>query len=139
MLCRGTVRLLHFIIRISFVHGTEFRRKDLVEKPRARRYPFVARCDVTEMESEREVREQTTNLSVFGCEVSTQKPFATGVRVRLRIIHRGAIFVALGHVVNVRKSTMGIVFTKVEPKDQALLEKWLAEIRETTAHTSTTR
>ena len=69
----------------------------MIEKPRARRYPFAASIDLVEMESEREIREQTTNLSVFGCQLNAQKPLPAGTKVRLRIIHRGAIFTALGH------------------------------------------
>ena len=103
----------------------------MIERPRARRYPFAASIELVEMESEGEIREQTTNLSVFGCQVSAQKPFAAGAKVRLRIIHRGAIFAALGQVVNVRRNSMGVVFTKIEQKDQLILEKWLAEARDT--------
>jgi hypothetical protein len=62
-----------------------------------------------------------------------------GTRVRLRILHRGAIFAALGHIVNARKNSMGVVFTKIEQKDQAVLEKWLAEVRDGDEHTSSTR
>jgi hypothetical protein len=111
----------------------------LIERPRARRYPFAASIDLVEMESETETREQTTNLSVFGCQVSATKPFAAGTRVRLRIIHRGAVFAALGHIVNVRKSSMGVVFTKIEQKDQAVLEKWLADVRDQHERNPTTR
>jgi len=103
----------------------------LIERPRARRYPFAASIELVEMESESEIREQTTNLSVFGCQVNAQKTFAAGAKVRLRIIHRGAIFAALGQVVNVRRNSMGVVFTKIEQKDQLILEKWLAEARDT--------
>lgn len=103
----------------------------MIERPRARRYPFAASIELVEMESEGEIREQTTNLSVFGCQVNAQKTFAAGAKVRLRIIHRGAIFAALGQVVNVRRNSMGVVFTKIEQKDQLILEKWLAEARDT--------
>ena len=108
----------------------------MIERPRARRYPFAASIDLVEMESEREIREQTTNLSVFGCQVSAQKPFAKGTKIRLRIIHRGAIFAALGQVANVRRNSMGVVFTKIEQKDQVVLEKWLADAREAHERTS---
>jgi len=111
----------------------------VIERPRARRYPFAASIELVEMESERETREQTTNLSVFGCQVTAQKPFSVGTRVRLRIIHRGAFFAALGHIVNVGKNSMGVAFTKIEEKDQATLEKWLAEIRNEKERTSVTR
>ena len=102
----------------------------MIERPRARRYPFAASIDIVDMETETEIREQTTNLSVFGCQLTAQKPLAAGTKVRLRIIHRGAIFAALGQVAQVRRNIMGVVFTKIEQKDQAVLEKWLAEIRD---------
>jgi len=111
----------------------------LIERPRARRYPFVASVDLVDMESETEIREQTTDLSVFGCQVNAQKPLAAGTKVRLRIIHRGAIFAALGQVVNVRRNGMGLVFTKIEQKDQLVLEKWLGEARDAHERTSSAR
>ena len=111
----------------------------MIERPRARRYPFAASIDLVEMESEHEVRVQTTNLSVFGCQVSVDQPFPEGTRVRLRIIHHGAIFAALGHIVNVRKHSMGVAFTKIEQKDQAVLEKWLGEVRDQHEPASGTR
>ncbi|HXN52718.1 MAG TPA: PilZ domain-containing protein [Candidatus Acidoferrum sp.] len=111
----------------------------MIERPRARRYPFVASVDLVDMESETEIREQTTDLSVFGCQVNAQKPLAAGTKVRLRIIHRGAIFAALGQVVNVRRNGMGLVFTKIEQKDQLVLEKWLGEARDAHERTSSAR
>lgn len=44
------------------------------ERPRARRYPFAASIELIDLESEAEVREQTTDLSLFGCHVSTVRP-----------------------------------------------------------------
>ena len=111
----------------------------MIERPRARRYPFAAAVDLLDMESETEVREQTTNLSVFGCQVTAQKPWAANTKVRLRILHHGAIFVALGQIVNVRRNSMGVVFTKIEQKDQLILEKWLAEVRDRRERTATAR
>ena len=103
----------------------------LLEKPRARRYPLVATIDVTDVESEIEVKGQITDLSLFGCHIYTGTPFTTGTKVRLRIAHKGAVFAALGHVANVQfKSGMGIVFSNLEQKDQLVLEKWLAELRD---------
>jgi hypothetical protein len=41
--------------------------------------------------------------------------------------------------VNVRKNSMGVAFTKIEQKDQAVLEKWLAEVRDQHERTPSTR
>ena len=103
----------------------------MIERPRARRYPFAASIDLVEMGSEREIREQTTNLSVFRPPIECAKTLPAGTKIRLRIIHRAAIFAALGQVVNVRRNRMAVVFTKMEQKDQLVLEKWLADARET--------
>ena len=119
--------------------GPEIRKKHLIERPRARRYPFAASIELVEMESENEIREQTTNLSAFGCQLNAQKPLPAGTKVRVRIIHRGAIFAAIGQIVNVRGNSMGVVFTKIEQKDQLVLEKWLADARETPERPSGTR
>ena len=103
----------------------------MFERPRARRYPFAASIDLVDVHSEAEVQEQTTDLSIFGCHVTSLKPWPAGTKVRLRILHRGAVFTASGNVVNVGAgSGMNIVFSQVEEKDQAILEKWLDEARE---------
>lgn len=101
------------------------------ERPRARRYPFVASIELTDVESETQTFEQTCDLSLFGCSVKTQKPLATGTRIRIRIVHTGANFVALGKVAYAGRGTrMGLVFTKIESPQQLVLEKWIAELRE---------
>lgn len=111
----------------------------MIQRPRARRYPFAASVDLVDVASETEVREQTTDLSVFGCQVTAQKPWAAGTKIRLRIIHRGAIFAAQGQIMNVRRNGMGVVFTRMEQKDQLVLEKWLAEARDIHERTSRAR
>jgi hypothetical protein len=61
--------------------------------------------------------------------VNTAKLLPVGTTVWLRISHQNATFNALGRVANTRPG-IGIVFTKVEEKDQFVLEKWIAEIRD---------
>ena len=101
------------------------------ERPRARRYPFVATIEMTDVESEMQVVEQTCDLSLFGCGVTSQKPLPSGVRILIRIQHAGANFAAMGKVAHAGHGMrMGIVFTKIEPKQQLVLEKWIAELRE---------
>lgn len=123
--CRATPRARPSLI---------FERTTLVqsERPRARRYPFVAGIEITDVESEVQVNEKTCDLSLFGCGVNTQNPLPAGTRLRIRIVHGGASFVVLGKVAHSGQSErMGIVFTKMEPNQQLILEKWIAETRET--------
>jgi hypothetical protein len=99
--------------------------------PRSRRYSFVADIELTDVKSEARARERTSNLSVFGCHVEARKPLSNGAKVRVKITHRGATFVALGRVsYAIPTSGMGIVFTNVQPGDQLTLEKWISEIRD---------
>jgi c-di-GMP-binding flagellar brake protein YcgR len=100
-----------------------------VEQHRAMRRPFAAKAEVVEVESEKQVLCVTGDLSVFGCFVETPAPFPRGTKVRIRINHRGANFVALGFVSNVRSTGMGIRFGTVEPAHQQTLENWLGQLR----------
>ena len=100
------------------------------EHPRARRLQFVAPIELTDVSSEAHRKERTSDLSLFGCHVSTLEPLPVGAKVWIRIEHEGANFVALGKVVfSSPHSGMGVVFTKIEPNSQIVLEKWIAQLR----------
>jgi len=102
-----------------------------LNRPRARRFPFVTSVEVTDLQSEAQTIEQLSDLSLFGCQVETAKPLPIGTKVRIRIVHKGETFAALGKVANVRPNAgMGIVFTAIEEDVQIVLEKWVAELRE---------
>ena len=73
------------------------------EQHRATRHTFVARVEVVDLDSERQLIARTGNLSTFGCFIETGVAFTRGTRIRMRITHRGTIFVALGQVVDTRR------------------------------------
>lgn len=99
-------------------------------RPRARRYSFVAIVELTDLESGSHLRAETTNLSLFGCHIKTDKIWAMGTKVRIRIVYKGASFAAMAKVAYARPIFgTGIVFTDVEPIDQEILEIWVAELR----------
>ncbi len=101
-----------------------------LERHRARRYAFQANIELTDVPSETQIRERTSDLSLFGCHVKTLKPLAPGTRVSIKIAHRSVNFQALGRVVYARSNEgMGIVFTSIQPNDQLVLDKWIAELR----------
>jgi hypothetical protein len=100
------------------------------QQHRARRYPFVAAVEITDLESGFQLKEQTRDLSLFGCHASARKPLLSGTKVRIRIIHKGANFAALGRVAYFRLGDgMGIAFTQIEQHEQLVLENWIAELR----------
>lgn len=101
------------------------------ERPRARRYGFTANIELTDIQTEEQTRERTTDVSLYGCHVVTSKPFLTGTKISIRITHKGGSFAALGRIAYVRRNgEIGIAFTRVEPNDQLILEKWIAELRD---------
>jgi hypothetical protein len=100
------------------------------ERPRARRFSFVATAELTDLESEANIHVRTSDLSLYGCCVEAHRPFPTGTKVRVRIAHNSANFVALGSVSYAKaEGEMGIMFTQIDPKDQLVLEKWIEELR----------
>ncbi len=101
-----------------------------LKRQRARRYPFQANIELTDMQSETEIKERTSDLSLFGCHVDALKPLVPGIKVRIKIAHRGFVFEALAKVVYGRSNAgMGIVFTNIQAHDQLILDNWIAELR----------
>ena len=92
------------------------------------RYDFAATAEVKELDSRKEQVLITRDLSARGCFVKTADPLPKGSRIRVRIEHSGIEFTAIGRVTdNVTTEGMGVEFIEIEPKDRAILEKWLAE------------
>lgn len=75
------------------------------------------------------IQGRTTDLSLYGCGIVAEKPFAAGTRVRLRITHVGAKFEAIGRVAHTSDTQMGIAFARIESNDQTILEKWVNKLR----------
>jgi hypothetical protein len=93
----------------------------------ATRYNFGAIAEVIDLDQSDALVSLTRDLSLSGCFVKTTTPYPEGTRVRVRIIHSGGEFVAVGNVTaNVTATGMGIAFTEIEPSDQAILERWLS-------------
>lgn len=59
-----------------------------IERHRARRYSFHASIELTDLQSETQTKEQTSDLSLFGCHVDTLKPLPPGTKVRTKISYR---------------------------------------------------
>ena len=93
-----------------------------LERHRARRYSFHASIELTDLEAETLIREQTSDLSLFGCHVDTRKPLPPETKVRIKISRRSENFEALGKVTYARQNAgMGILFTRIEANDQSVL------------------
>ncbi len=99
------------------------------ESNRARRYPIQAYVEVATVPPEAQLRERTTDLSLFGCHVKTVTPFSPGTEVSIQIAHAGENFGARGRVAYARTGVgMGIVFTTIPSGDRTVLEDWITDL-----------
>jgi hypothetical protein len=99
------------------------------ESNRARRYPIQAYVEVASVSPEKQLRERTTDLSLFGCHVKTVTPFTPGTEVSIQIAHAGENFGARGRVAYARDGVgMGIVFTTIPSTDRTVLEDWITDL-----------
>jgi PilZ domain len=95
---------------------------------RSDRYSFGATAEVKDLGSRNEQVLITRDLSAGGCFVKTAVPLPRASRIHVRITNRGEDFTAIGRVTdNVSADGMGVEFIEMEPKDRAILEKWLAD------------
>jgi hypothetical protein len=86
--------------------------------------------ELTDLGSAVRITANTTNLSLFGCQVEKQQTLPMESKVQVRIAHRGETFTALGRVTRIQfDGETGTVFTGMESTDQMILDKWLGESR----------
>jgi hypothetical protein len=99
------------------------------DRRRAPRYPFIADAEVTEIASETKLSAKTSDLSAGGCFLDMLNPSPEGTEIVVRISHADTTFAARGKVVFLFPDMgMGVMFTSVPASQQAILEKWLAEM-----------
>jgi hypothetical protein len=91
------------------------------------RYSFCATAKVTDVGSQNEQVLITRDLSTGGCFIKTVAPLPKGTSIRVRLEHAGVEFTAVGRVTHEVPEGMGVEFAEIEPKDRAILDKWLAD------------
>ena len=99
------------------------------DRRRSPRYPLIADAEVTEIAADTKLGAKTSDLSAGGCFLDMLNPSPEGTEIVVRISRGDSTFAARGKVVFVFPNTgMGVMFTNVPASQQAILEKWLAEI-----------
>jgi c-di-GMP-binding flagellar brake protein YcgR len=94
------------------------------------RHPFAADASFLDLEMGVSAEGVTSDLSMGGCFVCTNKPLAISCRMRLTLERKDEKVEALAVVRIFRARVgMGVEFLDVDPKHQPTLERWLERLR----------
>lgn len=97
-----------------------------LERRRLFRHVFGGLVELSTIPPQTLIIGSTVDICRLGCFVQTQESIPAGTKIRLKITHDGSQFTAMGEVVHVLSGRgIGIKFTEVAPKDEALLKVWL--------------
>ncbi|MGH9572347.1 MAG: PilZ domain-containing protein [Candidatus Acidiferrales bacterium] len=103
----------------------------MTPRPRPRRYPLIAPVELTDVQSSARLNQVISDLSAFGCHISTRQMWPIGSDVDVHIVHNGEKFTARAEVVYGRPMLgMGVVFTHVGPASQSVLDTWIAGLKD---------
>jgi len=103
-----------------------------LERKRPRRYPLLAPAELTHVLSGAHMKQVISDISAFGCHVSTRLMWPVGSRVKIQINHDNKIFCASARVIyGSPMQGMGIAFMDVDQENRALLDLWIAGRRRT--------
>jgi len=95
----------------------------------ARRCPFVATAEVTDLSTGTRLSGRTSELGIGGCYVDALNPFPEGAAVQVRIVRDQGTFETRAKVVYCHlKFGMGLAFSEMTPDHRSLLETWLVEL-----------
>lgn len=101
----------------------------VAKKRAARRCPFVASAEVTELVTNTRIAARTSEIGVGGCYIETLNPFTEGTIVQLRIVRDQGVFESMARVVYSQGNFgMGLAFVDMPAKQRLVLEDWLAEL-----------
>jgi Tfp pilus assembly protein PilZ len=100
---------------------------------RAPRYYFGGAAELIHLESGRLIVALVRSLSSYGCFIKTDKSFAVGTKVMLKVAHSGTHFSAKGRIIDrvgETDSGIGVEFTDIDATDRERLEDVLARLAE---------
>jgi hypothetical protein len=94
------------------------------------RFPFAADAEVLDLESGARSDGITSDISLGGVFVCTSKPLAVKSRARVTLKRKGESVEALAIVRIVKpRIGMGLEFLDIESTSNAILTRWMAQLR----------
>jgi hypothetical protein len=105
-------------------------KTSLRDRRYAIRFPFAADAEVLDLESGARSDGITSDISLGGCFVCTSKPLAVKSRARVTLERKGETVQALAMVRIVKpRIGMGLEFLDIESTSNAILTRWLDQLR----------
>jgi len=94
------------------------------------RYPFAAEAELTDMHTGEKVEGVTSDISLGGCFVCTNKMLPQNCRARLKLTRREKVLEALVIVRIVKPRVgLGIEFFDLEAPHNEILSAWIESLR----------
>jgi hypothetical protein len=95
------------------------------------RVPFVANAEITETGTDVSIGARVSDISKDGCYVDLRSALSEGTSVQIRIKTATEVFEALAIVGYKHPQLgMGLVFSEVNSESQAVLQKWIASVKQ---------
>lgn len=96
------------------------------ERRRNPRYPFKASIEMREGSSEDKRTARVSGLSLNGCYVNTDSPYAEGTSLAIKLFTETEFYEGQATVIYTHKDRgMGLMFTETKPYYLMVLRKWL--------------
>ncbi len=96
------------------------------DRRRTPRYPFNASIEMREGASQDKRTARVTGLSLNGCYVSTESPYAEGTSLTVKVFTEAEFYEGQASVIYIRENLgMGLMFTETRPYYLMVLRKWL--------------
>jgi hypothetical protein len=95
------------------------------KKPRPGRYSIRIAVQAVDTLGGRSVSGHTSNVSLAGCYIETQRPLDVKSSVRIQFSHMGSKATVFGDVVRADADGMAVRFRGTSPDQLAELKKWL--------------
>ncbi len=96
------------------------------DRRRTPRYPFNASIEMREGASQDKRTARVTGLSLNGCYVSTESPYAEGSSLAVKVFTAADFYEGQATVIYIQeKLGMGLMFTETRPYYLMVLRKWL--------------
>ncbi len=91
------------------------------------RIPISAEAEIMNLETGTRLKGDTTDISLGGCFVTTERPLSRGCRVRAFLNHKNERIEVLAVVRTVKeREGMGIEFLDLDETAHAILRRWVA-------------